>query len=139
MILRPPRSTPTHTLFTDTTRFRSVHQVSEISFGLAGEADHEGRAHRDVRANLAPALDPFEHLGLVGGAAHRLQNAAAGVLEGDVEIGEHQPLGHQRDDLIDMRSEEHTSELQSLMRISYAVFCLQKKKTNKTHTLLENN
>src|SRR3546814_8903989 len=33
------------------------------------------------------------------------------------------------------RSEEHTSELQSLMRISYAVFCLKKKKTNKTtHT-----
>src|SRR3546814_3371013 len=31
------------------------------------------------------------------------------------------------------RSEEHTSELQSLMRISYAVFCLQKKKKNKTH------
>src|SRR3546814_6569870 len=33
----------------------------------------------------------------------------------------------------DDRSEEHTSELQSLMRISYAVFCLKKKKTNKTH------
>src|SRR3546814_5286881 len=32
------------------------------------------------------------------------------------------------------RSEEHTSELQSLMRISYAVFCLKKKKTNKLHT-----
>src|SRR3546814_2037601 len=31
------------------------------------------------------------------------------------------------------RSEEHTSELQSLMRISYAVFCLQKKKQTKTH------
>src|SRR3546814_2908065 len=35
-----------------------------------------------------------------------------------------------------MRSEEHTSELQSLMRISYAVFCLKKK--NKTHTLMHN-
>src|SRR3546814_4290844 len=32
------------------------------------------------------------------------------------------------------RSEEHTSELQSLMRISYAVFCLKKKKTQRTHT-----
>src|SRR3546814_9399894 len=32
------------------------------------------------------------------------------------------------------RSEEHTSELQSLMRISYAVFCLKKKKTNKTNS-----
>src|SRR3546814_3797539 len=35
------------------------------------------------------------------------------------------------DSLTDRRSEEHTSELQSLMRISYAVFCLQKKKNNK--------
>src|SRR3546814_6751930 len=35
------------------------------------------------------------------------------------------------------RSEEHTSELQSLMRISYAVFCLKKKKTTKTTTLYE--
>src|SRR3546814_10622984 len=34
-----------------------------------------------------------------------------------------------------MRSEEHTSELQSLMRISYAVFCLKKKKKKKLHTL----
>src|SRR3546814_7069786 len=36
------------------------------------------------------------------------------------------------------RSEEHTSELQSLMRISYAVFCLKKKKMNKTHNLYKN-
>src|SRR3546814_6278003 len=36
----------------------------------------------------------------------------------------------------DFRSEEHTSELQSLMRISYAVFCLKKKKHNKTHITL---
>src|SRR3546814_4656704 len=35
---------------------------------------------------------------------------------------------------IAMRSEEHTSELQSLMRISYAVFCLKKKNTHNTHT-----
>src|SRR3546814_4133304 len=37
------------------------------------------------------------------------------------------------DDVRDWRSEEHTSELQSLMRISYAVFCLKKKKNNYTH------
>src|SRR3546814_14491658 len=35
---------------------------------------------------------------------------------------------------VDGRSEEHTSELQSLMRISYAVFCLKKKNTNHTHS-----
>src|SRR3546814_8720253 len=39
--------------------------------------------------------------------------------------------------LLARRSEEHTSELQSLMRISYAVFCLKKKKkNNKTHTMI---
>src|SRR3546814_8146553 len=38
----------------------------------------------------------------------------------------------------DFRSEEHTSELQSLMRTSYAVFCLQKKKKNKQHMLTHN-
>src|SRR3546814_17213086 len=40
-------------------------------------------------------------------------------------------LGERRDDVGDVRSEEHTSELQSLMRISYAVFCLKKKNKNK--------
>src|SRR3546814_8961181 len=38
-----------------------------------------------------------------------------------------------------MRSEEHTSELQSLMRISYAVFCLKKKKHNSKLPVLQNN
>src|SRR3546814_10900547 len=41
-------------------------------------------------------------------------------------------LKYDPDDLVRMRSEEHTSELQSLMRISYAVFCLKKKKKQKT-------
>src|SRR3546814_3787421 len=40
-------------------------------------------------------------------------------------------LGHRRRQVAAIRSEEHTSELQSLMRISYAVFCLQKKNTMK--------
>src|SRR3546814_5748084 len=40
--------------------------------------------------------------------------------------------------LVDFRSEEHTSELQSLMRISYAVFCLKKKKISRTTTITNN-
>src|SRR3546814_8517280 len=43
---------------------------------------------------------------------------------------------HQRDHLRLVRSEEHTSELQSLMRISYAVFCLKKKNKQQTNTLV---
>src|SRR3546814_937255 len=40
--------------------------------------------------------------------------------------------------IAEMRSEEHTSELQSLMRISYAVFCLKKKKTTEYHITKSN-
>src|SRR3546814_5485572 len=51
-------------------------------------------------------------------------DAAGGVRRGDVE---------RQADTADLRSEEHTSELQSLMRISYAVFCLKKKNNMKQH------
>src|SRR3546814_6193095 len=44
-----------------------------------------------------------------------------------------EPRHQHRPAVIEARSEEHTSELQSLMRISYAVFCLKKKKTPKSH------
>src|SRR3546814_1257525 len=48
-------------------------------------------------------------------------------------------VGQESDDVVlDLRSEEHTSELQSLMRISYAVFCLKKKNNNNTTTHTNN-
>src|SRR3546814_2687947 len=54
----------------------------------------------------------------------------------DLRHGRPRPRhSRQPDRLGDLRSEEHTSELQSLMRISYAVFCLKKKKTQTHHTL----
>src|SRR3546814_6728572 len=52
----------------------------------------------------------------------RAREAVAGQVEGDDAVIAAQPLGQR------LRSEEHTSELQSLMRLSYAVFCLKKKK-----------
>src|SRR3546814_8834809 len=58
-----------------------------------------------------------------------LDEIAASYLRLSLEIGTHEPG----------RSEEHTSELQSLMRISYAVFCLKKKKKNHTTTLNKKN
>src|SRR3546814_6895310 len=64
---------------------------------------------------------------------HRLQRLVAhgAALVGHVvELRHVVELLHQRGDR-GVRSEEHTSELQSLMRISYAVFCLKKKKKNK--------
>src|SRR3546814_2136107 len=65
------------------------------------------------------------HVGAVGRGVplshHALGDAVAGAV---VTHAVHRAAG---------RSEEHTSELQSLMRISYAVFCLKKKNTKKTH------
>src|SRR3546814_2084765 len=57
-----------------------------------------------------------------------LLSAIAGEFASDQDIGS-EPALVQRDD----RSEEHTSELQSLMRSSYAVFCLKKKKSDIIH------
>src|SRR3546814_6293152 len=85
---------------------------------------------RDLLA--APRHREARPLGCVVGAlqpAHALeQQAIAGDLHrlAGPQVGHHLGLPH-RD-----RSEEHTSELQSLMRISYAVFCLKKKKIQKT-------
>src|SRR3546814_10181468 len=83
---------------------------------------------------------------------------AAGLLHRHPHNTPASPLAHQRqrldrprlvrivgaelDHLIAIRSEEHTSELQSLMRISYAVFCLKKKtenNTNKSHCIHTNH
>src|SRR3546814_1348449 len=114
MILPPPRSTRTDTLFPYTTLFRSPG----LGFLVARIA---------VRMKLHGELAiSFFQLFRAGAALH----AENFVI---VAFGR-----HQRDFLSEAeRSEEHTSELQSLMRISYAVFCLNKKKILKTH--LPNN
>src|SRR3546814_5115783 len=63
-----------------------------------------------------------------GGANFNVQCKTAPVLDCIGPQGFHNDAG-----FIAVRSEEHTSELQSLMRISYAVFCLKKKKNSITH------
>src|SRR3546814_2682040 len=103
MIRRPPRSTRTDTLFPYTTLFRSGEKTR-------------------------PALvdDPVEPAGDLGvmGRLHHLVIVMAGLVAAGHAL---QPAAEQPD-AEPARSEEHTSELQSLMRISYAVFCLKKKK-----------
>src|SRR3546814_5827534 len=118
MIRRPPRSTRTDTLLPYTTLFRS--QVAQIALG--------------------PFVDLFVEkllLDLLGARrAGRLRHVAAAQDEdADAFIFCAEGLGRladlkRRQRLLE-RSEEHTSELQSLMRISYAVFCLKKKKTTE--------
>src|SRR3546814_2672964 len=101
MIRRPPRSTRTDTLFPYTTLFRSCH-------------------HR-----LAHIPAQVERLARIGGAHQRAKFHLVGVKLGHLQAHD-TPVP-----ILVGRSEEHTSELQSLMRNSYAVFCLKKK--NKKH------
>src|SRR3546814_2357835 len=114
MIRRPPRSTRTDTLFPYTTLFRSHH---------AQEPREVERARVPVRvsAGIVVAEDALE--AVVLGAGH----ARVGTRR-ERERGTAPLLADEG------RSEEHTSELQSLMRISYAVFCLKKKKNTEQTT-----
>src|SRR3546814_1240396 len=100
MIRRPPRSTRTDTLFPYTTLFRSG-RLSAGGRTAAGKPAHS--VQEQVRQQRLAGVD--------------------GVMRqvGDPGLAQHFVVDQER-------SEEHTSELQSLMRISYAVFCLKKKR-----------
>src|SRR3546814_2180092 len=119
MILRPPESTRTDSLFPCTPPFRSGARCVD-SFGapLLDESQqgvdlaHLGPRQRDVQQRRGVVAD---RRSVSGSEPAQLLDVAQGVDGG--AVGQ-------------IRSEEHTSELQSLMRISYAVFCLKKK--NKT-------
>src|SRR3546814_1410981 len=108
MIRRPPRSTRTDTLFPYTTLFRSGGMGAKGKnfynnifkrYGYEEEAEKIQDLYLDGKKDEAAALVPDDFLD-------------ATAMVGDARK---------------VRSEEHTSELQSLMRISYAVFCLKKK------------
>src|SRR3546814_8190037 len=102
MILRPPRSTRTDTLFPYTTLFRSWKQWQH--------------GHSDAGTSWEGALPD-----IWSGAFWRSRPPIP-------QRWETRMLNRMKRSA---RSEEHTSELQSLMRISYAVFCLKQKKTNR--------
>src|SRR3546814_1438848 len=111
MIRRPPRSTRTDTLFPYTTLFRPVLRVRVREPGRR-QGPVAGRAvsgDGQVRGGDLPLL--------------RLVREVDHWPPGVVGLEDRPARFHHR-------SEEHTSELQSLMRISYAVFCLKKKKNN---------
>src|SRR3546814_1468210 len=107
MIRLPPRSTRTDTLFPYTTLFRSADTIRQ-RFG-------QHRHHEPGEIHRGHSLLRFP-----------IQRRAETHIVRDIGNGDDQA-----------RSEEHTSELQSLMRISYAVFCLKKKKN--THTEKQKN
>src|SRR3546814_2865469 len=103
MIRRPPRSTRTDTLFPYTTLFRSV-----LAQHLRARIGVEPRERTEIAR---------PHLERVKGCLAQRPERGIRLVQGVAHIGG-----------IVVRSEEHTSELQSLMRISYAVLCLKKKK-----------
>src|SRR3546814_2592604 len=127
MIRRPPRSTRTDTLFPYTTLFRSVC------------ADHEIAQFDQIGADAIVAVVLLD---LAGERLHAVQGALQALGRAhDADVVPHertqlQPVVTDHDILVGVgdRSEEHTSELQSLMRISYAVFCLKKKDTDNYQT-----
>src|SRR3546814_9645395 len=102
MIRRPPISTRTDTLFPYTTLFRSADALAALLRRLS-------------RSKTGAAL-PFETF------RELVEREVFGIVV----------TGHPTFGVTSDRSEEHTSELQSLMRISYAVFCLKKKNKIKT-------
>src|SRR3546814_2112884 len=131
MIRRPPRSTRTDTLFPYTTLFRSddhrrgleVHADAAVLVERIGEDARRDRGDHAVAERSGHAdADQGPHVGAA--VADRLHAAFEERPAGPEHHGDRE---HELDPgprLDRQRSEEHTSELQSLMRISYAVFCL---------------
>src|SRR3546814_1963840 len=121
MIRRPPRSTRTDTLFPYTTLFRSFLDLQAGDVLAAGN-DDVLRAVLDL--DIAVGMAHAEIAGMVPAAAERLRRRRR-----ILQVALHHSIAaqHELADGRAVRSEEHTSELQSLMRISYAVFCLKKK------------
>src|SRR3546814_18776415 len=124
MIRRPPRSTRTDTLFPYTTLFRSRKSSGDAPSqqhhrpqAIAGFEDerYRTRAGDDLRITASVGADGRVRARVASssGRSRRASGDASGQRDGG------------------SRSEEHTSELQSLMRISYAVFCLKKKNKKK--------
>src|SRR3546814_10143141 len=109
MIRRPPRSPRTDTLFPYTTLFRSAPPCM----------------------SHARLIDD----GLTSSSLHRMRRSLRTGSQLLLIIGIQMKTTLSTQKMRSCRSEEHTSELQSLMRISYAVFCLKKKTQNNNHKL----
>src|SRR3546814_8554159 len=126
MIRRPPRSTRTDTLFPYTTIVRSHAALRD---GLAAaKLPTQAHAGMDAIADLAAGDACQTVVAAIVGAAGLDSTLAAARAGKRLLLANKESLVLAGELL--MRSEEHTSEIQSIMRISYAVFCLKKK--NKT-------
>src|SRR3546814_2677731 len=114
MIRLPPRSTRPDTLFPYTTLFRSCAYRNAVERGQAASGTANARLCRTGPLRAARTCSQAGSTDACGILPVNSSDAQ--------EFDRHELAGHDR-------SEEHTSELQSLMRISYAVFCLKKQTT----------
>src|SRR3546814_10063639 len=123
MILRPPRSTRTDTLVPYTTLFRSIRfgETGTLRAAVPVSGLPDWIAVRDGLAATA-VVSRFRLIGLTRDAA----DVEIVYLGSEAQLGDALAQKNLLLERTDVRSEEHTSELQSLMRISYAVFCLKK-------------
>src|SRR3546814_9905500 len=123
MIRRPPRSNRTDTLFPYPTFFRSqatsVAHIAEGTPGFGGDALY--------RIPVQSSLD-----------GNTVELSVEQTKFGENAVQYQTTLSFLNGRINTLRSEEHTSELQSLMRISYAVFCLKKNKQKNKHTSINN-
>src|SRR3546814_4759857 len=151
MYRRPPRSTRTVTLFPYTTLFRSdgddgaLHRRSgrlraigrlSAGFGVTVAVDGDRRFVFQTHISAIdtqPAVGPDADESTGAPDLRFVVNDRAGVERRQSRFDFAEPL---IDVVRQLRSEEHTSELQSLMRISYAVFCLKKKTQPTSNTQL---
>src|SRR3546814_1085047 len=142
MIRPPPRSTRTDTPFPYTTLFRSPRELIVVAHQEANLRSHNSTVSSLSGTEVSDLGNMLKKAGarmtpLFGDSEDRLQqeraSMAAAMPSADAQMfGEVPDLSlYYRVDAADDRSEEHTSELQSLMRIPYAVFGLKKKNKSK--------
>src|SRR3546814_1360056 len=124
MLLRPPRSTRTDTLFPYTTLFRSKLKLGMTAyFATLGQPDKKrfGKLRQILPTpQTVNNVILYSALFDVTNPDHDLMTSMSAQVFFVVSEAKDLPI-------VPLRSEEHTSELQSLMRTSYAVFCLQNK------------
>src|SRR3546814_9738228 len=123
MIRRPPRSTRADTLFSYTTLFRSALPCFEWYGFLFCQVLFPCNGSHQLRGRTRHFLHPLSRRKQSGRVKFHFHHTANFYLS--------QACRQTAPSVYFCRSEEHTSELQSLMRISYAVFCLKKKNKNK--------
>ena len=80
-----------------------LQQMLELGFGLAGKAGDEGAAHDELRASRAPRCDALQVALAAGRPLHAPQHVGVRMLERHVEVRQHAPRRHQRQQLVDVR------------------------------------